>query len=152
MIKKTLLVLLLVSTLFASPFEINKKYRIFVLPDQFGIKHSIDRHTHTFIVSFEKDTGADVNKFLASKSSDYLAKHEAVFIANISKMPSLITKYFAMPKLKKYKHQVLLVNDEADHRFKAKDGKITIYKTKKGVVTEIFYINSAKELNKILVK
>ena len=148
--KKIILALLLVTSLFSSEIKKDEKLRVFALPDQFGVYHTVDRHTKTYIVSFEKDTGKDVNTFLASKPKDYLQKHDAVFIANISKMPALITKYFAMPKLKKYKHRILLINNEDDNRFRAEDEKITIYKLKNSVVQKIFFIDKAKEIEKIL--
>jgi len=152
MIKKLLLAALLATSLFSSEIKLDDKLRVFVLPDQFGSYHTVDRHTQTIIVSFEKDTGKDVNTFLASKDSNYLKQNSAVFIANISKMPAIITRMFAMPKLKKYKHTILLVNNEDDDRFSAKEEKITIYKLENSVVKKIYYISSAKELNAVLVK
>ena len=150
MMKKFFVALLLVTSLFSNEIQVNQKLRVFALPDQFGVYHTVDRHTTTMIVSFEKDTGKDVNTFLASKDSNYLKKNSAVFIANISKMPAIITRMFAMPKLKKYKHTILLVNNEDDDRFSAKEEKITIYKLENSVVKKIYYISSAKEIDKAL--
>jgi hypothetical protein len=150
--KRVILALLLVSSLFASEIKMDQKLRVFALPDQFGTYHTVDRHTTTIIVSFQKDTGKDVNTFLASKPKNYLQKHDAVFIANISKMPALITKYFAMPKLKKYKHRILLINNEDDNRFREEDEKITIYKLENSVVKKIFFIDKAKEIANVLKK
>jgi hypothetical protein len=150
MIKKLLLLALIATALFSSEIKLNDKLRVFVLPDQFGTYHTVDRHTKTIIVSFEKDTGKDVNTFLASKNPNYLKEHSAVFIANISEMPALITRMFAMPKLKKYKHTILLINNEDDDRFSAKEEKITIYKLENSVVKKIYYISSAKDIDKAL--
>ena len=150
MIKKLLLVALIATSLFSGEIKQDDKLRVFVLPDQFGTYHTVDRHTQTIIVSFEKDTGKDVNTFLASKDSNYLKKNSAVFIANISKMPAIITRMFAMPKLKKYKHTILLINNDDDDRFSAKEEKITIYKLENSVVKKIYYITSAKEIDNSL--
>jgi len=149
-IKKLLLVALIATSLFSGEIKQDDKLRVFVLPDQFGTYHTVDRHTQTIIVSFEKDTGKDVNTFLASKDSNYLKKNSAVFIANISKMPAIITRMFAMPKLKKYKHTILLINNDDDDRFSAKEEKITIYKLENSVVKKIYYITSAKEIDNSL--
>ena len=150
MLKKLLLATLIVTSLFSSEIKLDEKLRVFVLPDQFGAYHTVDRHTKTIIVSFEKDTGKDVNTFLASKDSNYLQQNSAVYIANISKMPTIITRLFAMPKLKRYKFTVLLVNSEDDDRFSAKEEKITIYKLENSVVKKILYISSAKEIDNYL--
>ena len=152
MMKKIFVALLLVTSLFSNEIQVNQKLRVFALPDQFGVYHTVDRHTTTMIVSFEKDTGKDVNTFLATKKKSYLQEHDAIFIANISKMPALITKYFAMPKLKKYKHKILLVNNESDNRFKAKEEKVTIYELENSVVKKIYFIEKAEEIEKLLNK
>lgn len=150
MIKKLLLLALIATSLFAAEIKQDDKLRVFVLPDQFGAYHTVDRHTETIIISLEKDTGKDMNAYLASKNPNFLKENNAVFIANISNMPALITRMFAMPKFKEFKHSILLLNNEDDDRFSAQDGKITIYKLENSVVKEIYYINSAKEIEKAL--
>ena len=148
--KILLLSLLLITSLFSSEIKEGSKFKLFVLPDQFGVYHTVDRHIKTIIISSQKDTGKDVNNFLASKSPKYLIQNDAVFIANISKMPSIITNMIAMPRLKKYKHNILLINDEEDNRFSHEEDKITIYKLEDSIVQKIYYINSAKEIQKAL--
>ncbi|MEA1983987.1 MAG: hypothetical protein U9N39_10620 [Campylobacterota bacterium] len=148
MIQKLLLIVVFASTLFSSELKEGERLKLFVLPDQFEVYHTVDRHVKTIIVSFEKDTSADINAYLSSKSPEFLKSKDAVFIANISKMPAIITKMFAMPKLKKLKHSILLINDEADKRFSSKEEKFTIYKLENSIVKELLYVNSIKELEK----
>jgi hypothetical protein len=148
MIKKIILVLAFSTLLFSNAFEINKNINSFTLADQFDKTHLVNSEIKTIVVSFEKDTGADVNEYLSSKSSDFLQNHNAVFIANISEMPSLITKWFALPKMKKYKHNVLLIYDEDDKRFMQKEEKSTVYKLENGVIKSITYIEK-EDLSKV---
>ena len=148
MINKMILMLLFATSLVATEIKENEKVKLFVLADQFGVYHTVDRHTKTIIVSSEKETGKDINNFLATKPKNYLKKHDAVFIAKITKMPSIITRMIAMPRLKEYKHNILLINNEDDNRFAHRDEKITIYKLKNSIVEKIYYINSAKEIEK----
>ena len=150
MIKKLLFVALIATTLFSSEIKKDDKLRVFVLPDQFGAYHTVDRHTQTIIVSSQKDTSKDINTYLSTKKPNYLKESSAVFIANISKMPAIITKMFALPKLKEYKHNILLINNEDDDRFSNKEEKITIYKLENSVVKKVYYINSSKEIEKAL--
>lgn len=149
MFKKILFLALISSTcIFATNFKKGDNIGYFSLPNQFDEKSVIDSKIKTIIVSFEKDTGKDINTYLASKEADFLDNHNAVFIANISGMPSIITKLFAMPKMRDYKHSILLIYNENDNRFINKEGKSTLYKLKNGVIKSISFITK-NDLNKI---
>ncbi len=147
--KIAIIFILLITSLFSQNFGLNGKIEHFSLPDQFNKMHTISDDTQTLIVSFEKDTGKMVNEFLASKEADFLQKHHAVFIANISGMPSIITKLFALPKMQDYKHTILLIYDENDKRFLQKDELSTVYKIENGVVKDIQFVKDKKSLEKI---
>ena len=82
------------------------------------------------------------------KEKGFLETNNAVFIADISGMPSLITKFFALPKMKKYNYNVLLIYDEEEKRFLKKEEKLTVYKLVNGVVTSVQYIGE-KEIPSI---
>lgn len=139
--KKTLLILMIISSaLFSKSFEIGDSIGTFSLPNQFDKKNTIDKNIKTILVSFEKDTGKDVNTFLDGKSPDFLEKNSATFIANISGMPSIITKLFAMPKMRDYKHSISLIYDENDDRFKSKEEMTTLYRLENGVIKSITFI------------
>ncbi|XOB62178.1 hypothetical protein ACMC56_16545 [Campylobacterota bacterium DY0563] len=141
MFKKILLLTLISSIcVFATSFKEGDNIGYFSLPNQFDEKSAIDSKIETIIVSFEKDTGKDINTYLASKNPDFLKNHHAVFIANISGMPSIITKLFAMPKMREYKHPILLIYDENDNRFISQEEKSTLYKLENGTIKSITYI------------
>lgn len=140
MIKKILIVITLSSVLFAKSYDVNNTIKSFTLTDQFDKVHQVDERIQTIIVSFEKGTGADINSFLSTKSPDFLEKHNTVFIANISGMPSFVTTMFALPKMRKYEHSILLIYDEEDTRFLQEEEKSTVYKLKNGIVQRIYYI------------
>lgn len=149
MIKNIILTIALSVYLMANQFNIDQKIGSFALSDQFDKIYTIDNMVKTLIVSFEKDTGKDVNEFLAAQKVDFLEKNNAVFIANISGMPSIITSLFALPKMKKYKHSILLIYNENDKRFLQKSEKTTVYKIDNGVIKSINFISSKDELEKI---
>jgi hypothetical protein len=148
MLKKLLLLPLFTLFLYANSFEINDHIGTFSLPTQFDEKQTVDNSIQTIIVSFEKDTGKDINQFLSSKDKDFLKNHHAVFIANISGMPSIITKMFALPKMRDYKHNILLIYDENDKRFISQEEKSTVYKLENGVIKSISFITK-EDLEKI---
>jgi hypothetical protein len=148
MIKKILLLLAFTTYLLANSFNVNDTIATFSLPDQFEKIHTINGETKTLIVSFEKGTGALISDFLIANKPEFLEEHHAAYIANISKMPWLISKIFALPKMQSYKHKILLINDENDQRFVAKEGKSTVYKLDNGVVKKVYFISSKEELAK----
>lgn len=116
-----------------------------------GDKLSIPDFTRTIVVSFEKDTGKLVNKYLDEKYPPYLGRVSAVFIADISEMPSIITKMFALPKMRDYKHTIYLHYDEEFAKYVPhKEDKITIIKLENQKVKSIFFITSPAELKSAL--
>jgi len=149
MIKKALIILSIVSSIFAATLDIDSQLKSFTLVDQFDKVNTVNNDLRTIVISFEKGTGKEVNQFLATKNPDFLAQHNAVFIANISKMPSIITTLFALPKMRDYKHKILLIDDDDNNMFLQQEEKTTIYKLKDGVVVDIFYISSPEELSKV---
>lgn len=148
MIKKLIIFVLFTTYLFSNTFEVNKKIDNFSLVDQFDKKHTVKNDIKIIIVSFEKGTGADINEFLSKKPSDFLVTNQAVFIADISGMPSIITSMFALPKMRKYKHTILLIYDEEDKRFIQKDDYLTLYKLENGVIKSISYVKK-EDLKKV---
>ena len=112
-----------------------------------GVRLKIPKETKLFIVSFEKDTGVFVNDYLKIKNPDYLDKNSAVFIADINKMPSIITKMFALPKLRKYKHPIYINYDENFEKVvPSKEDMTTLIFVKESKIQKISYISEQKEL------
>ena len=105
------------------------------------------------VVSFEKETGAFINGYLNSQSPNYLKVHDAVFIADINNIPSIITKMFALPKLRKYKHPIYINYDEKFQDIvPSKEEMVTLIHVKESVVTDISYISNAEELKMAIEK
>ena len=118
-----------------------------------GEKLTIPLNVKTIIISYKKETGKLINKYLISKHPTYLDELNAVFIADINKMPSVITTLFALPKLRKYKHTIYLhYADKFAEYIPAKDEKITVIKIENQKVISIFYITTKNELIKALEK
>ncbi len=148
MIKKVLVLAMLTTALFANSLNVNSNIGSFELKDQFDKKHTVDAKVKTIIVSYEKDTSAKINEFLSKKKKGFLEANSTVFIADVSGMPSFVTKWFALPKMKKYNYNVLLIYDEKDTRFLKKEERLTVYKIENGLVTSVQFIES-KDIPKI---
>ena len=118
-----------------------------------GQKMTIPDTTKTIVVSFEKDTGKLVNNYLDTKQPAYLSRLNSVFIADINRMPTIITKLFALPKLRDYKHPIYLhYQEEFEKYVPSKEEQITIIKLKDKKVQSISYISTQDELKAVLEK
>ncbi|MDC0932316.1 hypothetical protein OAR97_00580 [Arcobacteraceae bacterium] len=140
MIKKIFFLAMLTTALFSNSFNVNSNIGSFELADQFEKTHTVNSDVKTMIVSFEKDTSAGINEFLSTKEKGFLEANNTVFIADISGMPSLITSFFALPKMKKYNYNILLIYDEEEKRFLKKEERLTVYKLENGVITSVQYV------------
>jgi len=147
--KKTFFIifLLLESFLFADNIEIGKPITSFMLPDQFNTQHSVNSKDYSMIiVAAQKDMSVMVNDYLKTKPKAFLEDNQALYISDIHSMPSLITKLFALPKMKKYNFSLLLIYEEEQNIFPKRDDYITIIKLKNNRVTSISYENDIKKI------
>jgi len=125
----------------------------FSLPDQFDKKHTLNADTKTLILSFAKATGHTVKDFLSSESDNYLSSRDALFIADISPMPTVIRNTFALPDLKKSSFPVLLIYDKtiaAQIKNDTKADKIAVISLENGTITATQYVTTIEELKDTL--
>lgn len=82
--------------------------------------------TRVILVTFDMPSGKKANAWLSAQPADLLDKHQAVFLSNIYGMPG-VGRFFALPKMKKYPHRILLGDDEhLLDRYPKQDGKLTV--------------------------
>ena len=118
-----------------------------------GRPMKIPHKTQLVIAAFEKGTGATVNDFLNTKNKYYLQKNRAIYIADIHKMPSIITKMFALPEMRKYKHLIYLhYGERFENELPRKDERITLIRINDRKITDISFITNKKELQTAIEK
>jgi hypothetical protein len=119
-------------------------------PDE--TKDQLKPDTKYVIVSFEMELSKGIHNWLAEKETDYLAKHKAEYIADITKMPAIITFLFARPKMKKYKFPILLAKDERfAPQFPVLEGKFALFELDEArKVKEVRYFKDMDTLAKIV--
>jgi hypothetical protein len=125
---------------FAAPYSEGSKVESFTAKDQheksFALKPA---ETKFLLVSHDMETGKKANAALNGMGKDYLGSKQAVYIANIHGMPG-IGRMFAMPKMKKYVHRIILGDDEAlIAKFPEQKNKVTVLKLDDGKVTSITF-------------
>jgi hypothetical protein len=150
MLKKVFGGIILTCTLvFSATLKSGDTITAFSLPDQFDKVHQVNSKDYKLIiVAFEKDMAVMVNDYLKQQPENYLKEHNALFISDIHEMPSFVTKWFALPKMRKYKYSLLLIYDESNV-FPKKDEAITVLKIKDNQIEKIDYISDEKNIGKI---
>lgn len=91
------------------------------------------------LVSHDMDTGKKANAVLTTVGPDKLTAKKVVYVANIHGMPG-IGRMFAMPKMRKYSHTIVLGDDaELIARFPEESGKVTVLTLEAGKVVAVSY-------------
>jgi hypothetical protein len=94
----------------AQAIEIGDPVPSWSLLDQFDEPYVMDEHTtQTILVASSMSAGKTMEKALKDKPKGFLEARRTVFIADIKPMPALITRFFAVPKMRKvYSYRVAL--------------------------------------------
>lgn len=150
MIKKFLFTVLLGLSAFANSLTVGTDIPTLTVKDQFEKEHIIDANIKTIIFSATKTEGTTIKEFLLTKDKDYLTTNKAAYVADITGMPSLITKFIALPKMKDYPFSVLLIDEANKTLFPVKEDMISIISLENGKVMDIKYVKTAAELGQIL--
>jgi predicted transcriptional regulator len=146
MIKKLLLTIFLGVVAFANPLTVNNSVPELKIKDQFEKEHTLDSNVKTIIFSATKDESNTIKEFLNSKGNDFLTTNHIVYVADITGMPSLITKFIALPKMKNYSFPILLIDEENKVLFPVEKDKITIITLDNSKITDVKYIKTTEDL------
>lgn len=144
---------LLLSGLVASAAPAVEKYKVgdafasFTTKDQHEKSYTLEPGVRLVIVSFEMGAGKAVNGYLEKQPAEFLANHRAIFISNIHGMPG-VGRFFALPKMKKYPHRILLADEENFlARYPSVEDQVTVIALdEKGVITSIRHVNPKKDM------
>jgi hypothetical protein len=129
-----------ISLSFAAPYADGSKVEPFTAKDQndnaFTFKPA---DTRLLLVSHDMETGKKANAVLSPLGMEFLGSKKAVYMANIFGMPG-IGRMFAIPKMKKYSHRIILADDAAlIAHFPLQTGKVTVLTLSSGKVASIAY-------------
>ena len=133
--------------LFAKPIDVGEKLPPMVLPDQFDKKHTVDAsHCSLLLVTAQKDVSIKLKDFIM-QHPDFLQRHRACFLSDIHEMPGFVTRWFALPKMRKYPFKVLLIYEKEHNPFPVQEDAITtVTLDKNNRVTSIGYVKDPKKL------
>lgn len=111
----------------------------------------IPLETTKVIFISDMDASKIIHPILEKEGKGYLEGKQAVLISDIHRMPSLITKFVALPKMKSYPYTLRLVREEkiADP-FPRTKGSLTLIQLKAGKITKIQITNLETEIRSFL--
>lgn len=134
--------LLFYGVLFADVLKVKDKFPYDSFIDQFKKKLAITPQTKEIIISFSKKNGKAVKAFLQTHKG-YLEKKQAVYLADVSSVPSLAMSLFMKPALKKYNFSVGLIEDEEIANILPHvEGKTTVISLDKMHIKSIKFIDN----------
>jgi hypothetical protein len=121
------------------------------LADQHDVAGSVDTGTRLIIFTADMDASDHVKEALAENGAQRLAAAGAVWVANISRMPGIITKLFALPSLRKRPYRMLLDRDgKATADLPRASGRVTLLYLEDLKIARIDYADSPEQVTAAL--
>jgi hypothetical protein len=121
------------------------------LEDQHGRRGEVDERVRLLLFTREMRAGGIVKEALADADQALLEARRAVYVADISGMPAVVSRLFAVPAMRRRAYRVLLDRDgAATEGLPAVEGKVTVVALDRLRITRITHATSAAELGELL--
>jgi hypothetical protein len=142
---------LISNTLLAEQIHVGESLPKIEFVDQNDQAHKLDDEIRILLFAHSKQTGSLVMEILKDAGPDHLQKHNAVYIADISGMPSMVTRLFVLPKMRKISSPIYLARTPEQAAWLPKEeDKVTLLKLTNGSVTQISFSADEESLRSIL--
>lgn len=123
------------------------------LTDQHGKPGGVDETTRIVLFASDRESGKLAHAALEPMGGAALAAAGAVYIADISPMPNIITRTLALPKMRKYSYTVLLGREAADTAaLPRRPDQVTLLRASAGTITAVEFIGSSDALSRALAQ
>lgn len=106
--KRWILLCLALLTAAVQAVENGERLASWTLNDQFDRSYTLDEQLQVLLVARSMTGSKLLGAALEGRPQGYLEARHALFVADISRMPSLVGKLFAIPKMRDYSYRVLL--------------------------------------------
>lgn len=144
-----LLLCLLSTTVLA--LEPGERLAPWTLLDQHDAPYTLNDETRILLVARDMDGARLVDAALEGKPKGYLEQRQAVFLADISRMPGVIATLFALPKMRDYSYRIILDRDaRIAPRYPAGEGDVLWLQLEDGRLLEQKTFKTAEVLRRAL--
>jgi hypothetical protein len=121
------------------------------LTDQHDVVGGIDDKTKLVLFTRDMDASDAVKDALAEDGAPGLAAAGAVWVADISRMPRLITRMFALPAMRRRPYRMLLDRDGAATAvFPGEKGRVTLLYVDRRALVRIDYADTVAQVAEAL--
>jgi hypothetical protein len=121
------------------------------LTDQHEKPWTIPADTKLLLFSGSRDANTIAQGLLGQKPAEYLKSKNTVYLSDMSKMPSFITRNFALPSMRDLPYSLgVVLNADETKDFPREDGALTAIFLNKGKITRIEFIKTTESLNQAL--
>lgn len=121
------------------------------LEDQHGRPRAIDAGVRGILFSRDMGGGGVAKEALAEDGAALLEASGTVYVADISRMPGLVTKLFALPGMRRRPYPMLLDRDgAATSAWPSEEGHASLIGLRDGVVTDVRTFDDAPALRQAL--
>ena len=111
----------------AEPVAVGAVLAPFSLEDQHGSPGEVDARLRALVFTRDMDGGDVVKAALAEGGAERLARAGAVYVADVHRMPGIIRRTIAEPRLRRRPYRMLLDREgEATRDLPAREGEATL--------------------------
>ena len=143
----SILVLAVASAAGAEPYVVGDRIEPFTLEDQYGESHTLDESVAIIAFSRDMDGGDLLKAALEDAPEGFLTGMNAVYVSDISGMPGLIARMFAIPSMRKRPYSLWLDRDgKATALLPDEEGKATLVYLSKLEITRIATLETSQEI------
>lgn len=131
--------------------EIGQTLEPFTLQDQFEEAATLTDSTELLLVASSRKAAGVVDEAIKEKPEGYLDERNALYVADISRMPGLVTRMFLVPSMRKANYRVLLDRESTvapDHL--GQDGEVLWLRLNQREVLEQRTFTDAEDLRTAL--
>lgn len=119
--------------------------------DQHDRSHRLSENLRFLIFSADMDGGKLVHAWMNERNDDFLASQNIALLADVHRMPYLISKTIAMPRMRGYTYSLLLIQAEGRGTIYPQQPKaVTIFVLKKLTVQSVHHASTVAELQAML--
>ena len=133
------------------PIQAGSTMPSMTLTDQHEKPWTIPADTKLVLFSGSRDANTIAQGLLSQKPAEYLKSKNTVYLSDMSKMPSFITRNFALPSMRDLPYSLgVVLNADETKDFPREDGALTAIFLNKGKITRIEFIKTTESLNQAL--